>query len=162
MNSGATWATAFFLIGWSVGGIFFGIMGDRFGRVRTLMLTILLYSAFTGFSAFSQTVYDFCLYRFLTGLGVGAVFAVSVSLVAESVPAAARPYTLGLLQMSSAIGNMIAASVSLVLGHLQTGDQLGGYSPWKIMFLIGIIPALLIVLIQSRLKEPEAWKKCTG
>lgn len=159
INSAATWATSIFLIGWAVGGIFFGIMGDRLGRVRTLMLTILMYSAFTGFSAFSQSVYDFCLYRFLTGLGVGAVFAVSVSLVAESVPPAARPYTLGLLQMSSAFGNIIAASVSILLGYMQTNDQLGGYQPWKIMFLIGIIPALLIVLIQSRLKEPEAWKR---
>ena len=157
VNSGATWATAIFLIGWATGGIGFGIMGDRLGRVRTLMLTILLYSVFTGLSAFSTTVWDFGLYRFMTGLGVGAVFAVSVALVAETVPAAARPYTLGLLQMSSALGNMTAATVSLVLGHMQADNQLDGYKPWKIMFLIGIIPALLIVLIQSRLKEPEAW-----
>jgi len=159
VNSGATWATAIFLIGWAIGGIGFGIMGDRLGRVRTLMLTILLYSVFTGLSAFSTSVWDFGLYRFMTGLGVGAVFAVSVALVAETVPAAARPYTLGLLQMSSALGNMVAASVSLVLGYLQMNKQLGDFKPWKMMFLIGIVPALLIVLIQSRLKEPEAWTR---
>ncbi|HKB06268.1 MAG TPA: MFS transporter [Gemmataceae bacterium] len=150
-------ATSIFLIGWAVGGIGFGIMGDRLGRVRTLMLTILLYSIFTGLSAFSTSVYDFALYRFLTGLGVGAVFAVAVSLVAESTPPAARPYALGLLQMSSAFGNIAAATVSIVLGYMQIDNQLGGYTPWKIMFLIGIVPALLIVVIQSRLREPEAW-----
>src|SRR5262245_3723896 len=132
-------------------------MGDRLGRVRTLMLTILLYSIFTGLSAFSTSVYDFALYRFLTGLGVGAVFAVAVSLVAESTPPAARPYALGLLQMSSAFGNIAAATVSIVLGYMQIDNQLGGYTPWKIMFLIGIVPALVIVVIQSRLREPEAW-----
>jgi hypothetical protein len=154
---GAALATSIFLIGWAVGGIGFGIMGDRLGRVRTLMLTIMLYSVFTGLSAASTSVYDFCAYRFLTGLGVGAVFAVAVSLVAESVPPAARPYMLGLLQMSSAFGNITAASVSIALGYLQIDHQLGGYKPWKIMFLIGIVPALLIVLIQSRLREPDAW-----
>jgi MFS family permease len=157
VNNGATYATSIFLVGWATGGIFFGIMGDRFGRVRTLMLTILLYSVFTGLSAVSVSVWDFGIYRFLTGLGVGAVFAVAVSLVAESVPPAARPYALGLLQMSSAIGNIVAASISMLLGSLQIDGSLGGYKPWKIMFLIGIVPALLIVLIQSRLKEPEAW-----
>ena len=74
---------------------------------------------FTGLSAFSTTVFDFGVYRFLTGLGVGAVFAVAVSLVAETVPPAARPYALGLLQMSSALGNMTAATVSIVLGYMQ-------------------------------------------
>src|SRR5262245_59741717 len=132
-------------------------MGDRLGRVRTLMITILLYSVFTGLSAFSTSVIDFGFYRFMTGLGVGAVFAVAVSLVAVSVPPAARPYALGLLQMSSALGNMAAATVSLVLGYMQADGQLGDFKPWKIMFLVGIIPALLVVLIQSRLKEPEAW-----
>jgi len=154
---GAAQATSIFLIGWAIGGIFFGIMGDRFGRVRTLMLTILLYSVFTGLSAFSATVLDFGIYRFMTGLGVGAVFAVAVSLVAESVPAAARPYALGLLQMSSAFGNITAATVSIVLGYMQINGQLGEFKPWKIMFLIGILPAILIVLIQRRLKEPPAW-----
>ena len=156
---GATLATSIFLVGWAIGGIGFGIMGDRFGRVRTLMVTILMYSVFTGLSAFSTSVVDFGIYRFLTGLGVGAVFAVAVSLVAETVPPAARPYALGLLQMSSALGNMAAAAISMILGSMQIDGTLGDYKPWKIMFLIGIIPALLVVLIQSRLKEPEAWKQ---
>src|SRR3990172_3020220 len=63
-------ATAIFLIGWASGGLFFGMLGDRIGRAKTMMLTILVYSLCTGLSAFSQGFWDFALYRFLTGLGV--------------------------------------------------------------------------------------------
>src|SRR5262249_51379492 len=94
----AGYSTAVFLIGWATGGLVFGVMGDRYGRVKTMLLTILLYSLFTGLSAVSRTVWDFAFFRFLTGLGVGGEFAVGVALLAEVMPAAARPYTLGLLQ----------------------------------------------------------------
>src|SRR6266436_4236165 len=76
-------STMIFMIGWATGGIIFGILGDRLGRAKTMVLTILAYSAFTGLSALSLSVYDFSLYRFLSGLGVGGEFAVGVALVAE-------------------------------------------------------------------------------
>src|ERR1051326_1361546 len=113
------YATSIFLIGWATGGLIFGILGDRIGRARTMMWTILLYSAFTGLSALSVGFWDFALYRFLTGLGVGGEFAVGVSLVAEVMPARARPYTLGLLQALSAIGNISAALSGLALGEME-------------------------------------------
>src|SRR5688572_17981097 len=68
--------TTIFLIGWATGGLFFGVLGDRIGRAKTMMWTILLYSLCTGLSSFSVGVWDFALYRFLTGLGVGGEFAV--------------------------------------------------------------------------------------
>src|SRR5579885_1512945 len=108
-------ATAIFLIGWGTGGIIFGILGDLIGRARSMMFTILLYSIFTGLSALSKGFWDFALYRFLTGLGVGGEFAVGVSLVAEAMPERARPFALGLLQALSAVGNITAALVGLVL-----------------------------------------------
>ena len=83
-------ATSIFLIGWATGGLVFGVLGDRIGRVKTMLWTILLYSLFTGLSAFSVGFWDFALYRFLTGLGVGGEFAVGVSLVAEVMPDRAR------------------------------------------------------------------------
>src|SRR4051794_39439611 len=98
------YATSIFMIGWAIGGVFFGILGDRVGRARALMLTILLYSAFTGLSALSYGFADFSFYRFLTGLGVGGVFAVAVSLVAEVMPERARTMALGWLQALSAFG----------------------------------------------------------
>ena len=97
------------MIGWAIGGLVFGILGDRIGRAKTMMLTILLYSVFTGLSALSTGFWDFAFYRFLTGLGVGGEFAVGVSLVAEVMPDRARPMALGWLQALSAVGNMMAA-----------------------------------------------------
>jgi len=160
-----TWAarsTSVFLIGWACGGLVFGMYGDRIGRVKTLTYTILLYSLFTGLSALSQGPLDYCLYRFLTGLGVGGVFAAAVSLLAETMPAHARPYTLGLMQASSAIGNCTAALMFIALGLLELNGHLDGLktvglSAWRVLFLIGIVPAVLVIFIQRRLKEPESW-----
>lgn len=150
-------ATSWFLAGWALGGIFFGVLGDRIGRAKTMMITILLYSLFTGLSSFSTGLWDFCLYRFLTGLGVGGEFAVGVSLVAEVMPNRARPFTLGLLQALSAVGNVSAALINLGLG---IADEEGlPFSPWRIMFMIGALPALLALVIRSKLKEPEAWQR---
>ena len=81
-----------------------------------MMWTILIYSVCTGLTAFSVSVWDFALYRFLTGLGVGGEFAVGVALVAEVMPDRARPFALALLQALSAIGNVSAALVSMGLG----------------------------------------------
>lgn len=153
------YATAIFLIGWATGGLGFGILGDRVGRAKTMMWTILIYSAFTGLSALSVGFADFAFYRFLTGLGVGGEFAVGVSLVAEVMPDRARPFALGLLQALSAIGNITAAVISMVLGHLEESGSIG--SAWRIMFVIGTLPALLAVLIRRRLKEPERWQAAT-
>ena len=155
-------ATSVFLIGWATGGLVFGMYGDRIGRVRTLTYTILLYSIFTGLSAFSQTPWDYCLYRFLTGLGVGGVFAAAVALLAETMPGHARPFTLGLMQALSAVGNITAAGLFIALGLLELNGHLDplksvGLSAWRVLFLIGIAPAVLVIFIQRRLREPESW-----
>src|SRR6185437_15900907 len=154
----AGFATSIFLIGWGTGGLFFGVLGDLLGRVRSLMLTILLYSLFTGLSAFSTSVFDFSVYRFLTGLGVGGEFAVGISLVAEAMPDRARPFALGLLQALSAVGNIIAAVIGMLQGYLTQHGHLSSDFGWRGMFLIGTFPALLTLLIMRRLKEPERWQ----
>lgn len=150
------YATAIFMIGWALGGIVFGILGDRIGRVKTMITTILFYSAFTGLSVLSQGVWDFSAYRFLTGLGVGGQFAVGVALVAETMPDRARPFALGWLQALSAVGNMMAALAGMVLGHLEQTGALG-LSAWRYMFILGTLPALLAILVFKRLHEPESW-----
>src|SRR6476661_468930 len=128
------YATSIFLIGWASGGLAFGVLGDRIGRAKTMLLTILIYSLCTGLSALSRGFWDFAFYRFITGLGVGGEFAVGVALVAEVMPHRARPHALGLLQALSAIGNISAALISMGLGHLeQTGALKCG---WRWMFVV--------------------------
>ncbi|RIK85091.1 MAG: MFS transporter [Planctomycetota bacterium] len=153
------YATSIFLAGWALGGVFFGVLGDRWGRAKVMMITILMYSAFTGLSSLSRGFWDFALYRFLTGLGVGGEFAVGVALVAEVMPATARPRALALLQALSAVGNISAAFINLGLGVAQ--EQGLVHSPWRVMFLIGAVPALLAVVIRRRLKEPERWQRAS-
>jgi len=149
--------TCVFMIGWASGGILFGILGDRLGRAKTMMLTILTYSIFTGLSVFSKGVLDFDAYRFLCGLGVGGQFAVGVALVAEVVPERARPYALGMVQAFSAVGNMTAAVVGIALGLMQQSGSIAG--AWRWEFLVGALPAPLALVVFKKLKEPEQWVK---
>jgi MFS family permease len=150
----AGYVTAIFIVGWATGGLIFGVFGDRWGRTRTMMITILLYSLFTGLSALAQTWWDFALYRFLCGLGIGGEYAAGVALIAEVMPGRARPYALGSLQALGAIGNIAGSALSLLLGP-QT--PVGALAGWRALFLVGILPAFLVVLIRWRLREPDPW-----
>ena len=157
------WATAALMVGWAAGGLFFGMMGDRWGRAKTMLLTILIYSIFTGLSAFAVTFYDFLLFQFLKGMGVGGEFAAGVAFVAEVMPVRARPHALGLLQALSAVGNIIGSGLSyflssakLSLGFLGIDRTLQG---WQLLFLVGVAPALLVVAVRRRIKDPDSWRE---
>ncbi|MFN4260270.1 MAG: MFS transporter [Gemmataceae bacterium] len=151
-------ATMIFMFGWATGGICFGVLGDRIGRAKTMLITILMYSVFTGLSALSVSIWDFAFYRFLTGLGVGGEFAVGVALVAEVMPDRARTHALGWLQALSAVGNMTAALINIGLGMNPEVVETTGVSAWRLMFVIGAVPALLAIVIRWWLREPERWK----
>ena len=156
----AGYATAIFVLGWATGGLIFGSLGDRIGRAKTMVITILIYSACTGLSAFSKGFVDFAFYRFLTGLGVGGEFAVGVALVAEAMPDRARPHALGLLQALSAVGNVAAALIEMSLSTIErSGGLSGSLEKWRLMFLVGALPALLALLVRWKLKEPEKWQR---
>ena len=148
-------ATAIFMIGWALGGVVFGVLGDRLGRVKTMIITILFFTGFTALSVFARHVWDFNVYRFLCGLGVGGQFAVGVALVAETVPDRARPYALGMVQAFSTVGNMMAALAGIVLGNLEQSGTIA--SAWRYMFLAGALPAPLALVVFKKLKEPEQW-----
>jgi len=151
--------TAWFLIGWGLGGMVFGALGDRYGRARMLTLTILIYSAFTGLSFFSVGKWDFTLFRFLTGVGVGGVFGLAVALIAETVPSGARVQALGMLQVLSTIGNVAAGFALKAVSSLEQSGVIGMQRGWRWMFLIGAIPALLVIFTGKFLREPETWLK---
>ncbi len=161
------YATSIFVAGWATGGLIFGSVGDRIGRAKTLTITVLLYSLFTGLSALSTSWIDFAIYRFITGLGVGGVFGLAVALIADTLPDTARPGALGMLQALSAVGNISAGLVSMWMGSLITSYasvpedsfRISSENAWRLAFLLGAIPAFLCVFIQLRLKEPEKWVK---
>src|SRR5438874_1900429 len=153
----AAWATAIFMVGWATGGMFFGALGDRIGRAKTMTITILSYTVFTGLTVFSTGVWDFSLYRFLCGLGVGGQFGIGVALVAEVVTPRARPYALGMVQAASAVGNMMAAGVGILLGQMEQSGSITG--AWRYMFAAGALPAPLALVVFKKLKEPEQWLK---
>jgi MFS family permease len=150
----AGYATSLFICGWATGGLVFGILGDRWGRVRTMTVTILLYSLFTGLSALAHSAWEFAAYRFLCGMGIGGEYAAGVALLAEVMPDRARPYALGSLQALGALGHLGAAALTLLI---DPQSSLGGFSGWRVLFLVGALPAMLVVVIRRRLREPESW-----
>jgi MFS family permease len=143
--------TAIFLIGWSVGGFIFGILGDRIGRTKTMILTILTYAIFTGINGLVQSWQGYALARFMTSLGVGGEWAAGAALVAEVFPQRSRAMALGMLQSLSAVGNMMAATLTLVIGNMD--------AHWRWVYFIGAAPALLVFWVAKSVKEPEAWQQ---
>ncbi len=152
------WATGIMMIGWATGGIIFGMMSDRWGRVKTMVATLLVYSGFTGLSGIARTPYEFLMYRFLVGLGVGGMFGAATTLVAESVPGGFRSIALGSLQTISAAGNIMGSLLSTQIRPGQA-DFLFGLSGWRVIFFVGILPALLVIPMILVLREPERWKE---
>jgi MFS family permease len=134
-------------VGWALGGILFGALADYLGRARTLAITILVYAVFTALAGFSHTWWELGIYRFLTALGVGGEWASGATLVAEVWPESLRVKGAGLLQSAWGFGFFLAAGINLLLSS---------YS-WRVMFFVGIIPALVAVLITLKVHEPERW-----
>lgn len=154
----APYTTSVFLLGWAFGGLIFGSLGDRYGRARILTITVLMYSVFTGLGAFSTSFLDFCVYRFLTGCGVGGVFGLAVALVADSIPDETRAPALGLLQSLSTWGNILAGGIGMGIGLIAAHELLPfGLKPWQAIFLVGAVPALMCVFMLRRVPEPQKW-----
>ena len=154
----APYTTSVFLIGWAIGGLTLGAMGDRYGRVKMLMVAILMYAVCTGLSAFSTGFWDFCVYRLVTGIGVGGVFGLAVALVSDTVPDRSRAPALGMLQSLSSVGNIAAGVIGIGAGALALHGMLPlGLQTWQVLFMIGALPALLLIPIFLRVREPQKW-----
>jgi MFS family permease len=153
----AKMATALFLIGWGIGGLTFGALGDRFGRLRLLSLSIVIYSTCTGLTAVCQGHWQFALLRLLTGIGIGGVFGLAVAILAETVSGVARLAMLALFQVFSTIGNIGAALIKMGVDALAVQGVVPIEGSWRWLFAIGAIPALLAVASGFFLKESDAW-----
>lgn len=140
---------AAFLVGWAVGGGFFGRIGDVLGRSKALMLTILTYACFTGLSYFATEWWHLGICRFLSALGIGGEWAVGASLLSETWPRNWRPWIAAVLQSAVNCGVLLA-----VLAHW----LLSGHEP-KYLFLVGILPALLTLWIRKAVPETETWEQ---
>jgi MFS family permease len=138
---------AAFLLGWALGGGFFGRIGDRLGRARALSLTILTYAAFTGLSFFAQAWWHLMIFRFLAALGIGGEWAVGASLLSETWPRRWRPWIAAVLQSGVNVGVLGAGLANFVLAA----------APPRCLFLVGILPALLVLWIRRSVPETEEW-----
>jgi MFS family permease len=154
----ASYTTSFFLIGWAMGGLTFGALGDRFGRARILTISLLIYSLCTGLSSFAHSYWQFCATLFFTGLGVGGVFGLAVALLADSVPDQTRAPALGMLQTLSSVGNITAGMAGMGIGLFAAAHVMPFHLKiWQTMFLLGAFPAFICVFFLSRVREPEKW-----
>ena len=151
-------ATFILMIGWATGGILFGTMSDKYGRVKAMVATLLAYTIFSGLSGIARSGVEFLVYRFLCGLGVGGMFGAATTLLAESVPPRFRTTALGWMQALSACGNMLASGLSMQFNP-GTENLWGRFSGWQVLFFVSVAPALLAVPMIFILKEPESWKK---
>jgi MFS family permease len=141
-----------FLAGGALGGIVFGALGDRIGRARTMVLTILMYSLFTCLTALAQTWWHVVVLRFLVALGVGGEWAVASAMVAEVFPPRARAWSGAIFHGSSVLGTYLAVATGT---WIVANPQLG----WRWGFAVGAMPALLTIWIRSQLREPETWER---
>jgi MFS family permease len=138
-----------------VGGTIFGYVADRFGRTRALMATIMIFSLASLGAASSQTVIQLLFWRALLGIGMGGEWASGAVLVSETWPAALRNKAISIMQSGWALGYLLAA----VSGALILGVPAFGQDGWRVLFLVGVIPAFFTLWIRRYVKEPEAWTR---
>jgi len=154
----AGYATSVLLIGWGFGGILFGVMSDKYGRARMMIISILIYAGCTGLCGLATTWWSFFLFLFFNGAAVGGQFASGVTLLSETMPNNARPKALGFLQVFAAFCNMCTGTLVLICGILQSVGFFSAFPVWRFLFLVGFAPALLAFAVMRHLEEPKAWK----
>ena len=140
------------VFGWATGGVIGGIIADYIGRKRTMMLAILAYSVTTGLSAFAWDWESFAVLRLLVGVAIGSEWATGASIVSELWPDHARGKGGGLLQCGAGIGGLLASGVWLLIGST-------GPNAWRWMYLIGVLPAFVVLWIRRNIPESTRWEE---
>ncbi|MGV7242933.1 MFS transporter [Caballeronia sp. M23-90] len=140
---------ALFLVGWGLSFIW-GPLADRFGRTKVLAATIFTFAIFTGLAATSHTVWELGIYRFLAGVGIGGEWALAGTYVAEAWPEDRRKMGAGYLQTGYYAGFFIAAALNYTIGAT---------FGWRAMFLVGVVPVVVSIVVLLRVKETDKWQK---
>jgi MFS family permease len=138
------------LLASGIGGVMFGFLADRIGRKRALMLSILTYSLCSFASGLSTSILMLAIFRFILGLGMGGEWNTGATLVAETWPTELRAMAISIVQSSWAIGYALAALVAGIVLH---------YANWRMVFFVGILPAIVTLWIQSSVPESELWQE---
>ncbi len=176
-QAGAWFGTiiATFLVGAATGGVVFGWLGDRIGRVRAMSLSVLVYALFTGFCGLAQTVEQLAVLRFIASLGMGGEWSLGVALVMEVWPNKSRAFMAGLIGAAANVGYLLVGLVSLVLDaslketipmtltslnlNSETITWLTAHKGWRLMMMLGTTPALLTFLFRIFVPESEKWQE---
>lgn len=138
-----------------VGALLFGAMAERFGRRPTLMINVISFSVFELLSAFAPSFWSFLVLRALFGIAMGGEWGVGAALALEVMPPARRGFFSGLLQEGYVAGNLLAAALyGLLFSHLHGS---GIFAPWRVLFMIGALPAVLALYLRARVEESPAW-----
>lgn len=149
-----SWVVCLFLLGWTLGGMAIGVISDRLGRVKAMVLSIALYAIFTGLCGLAQTWWQLGIFRFLTGFGIGGELVTIATMLSETWPERSRALAIGALISSYQVGVFLAGLVpTLMTGWAHSM----GFVPWRVVFFLGILPALLAVVIRVQMKESDKW-----
>jgi MFS family permease len=151
-NPGVVAYTGGIIVGWKLlalglGGIAFGIAADRIGRAKTMIVTVLIYSVFTGLSGLAQSWWQLAILQAFAGIGIGGEWAAGAALLAETWPERTRARALVIMQMSFAAGFSLAAAINLVVGPIG----------WRYVFAAGATPALITLFVRFFVREPPRW-----
>jgi MFS family permease len=140
-----------FLLGGTLGGMLFGSIADKWGRRPTMVVTILMYSIFSGLTYFATEIWHVAVLRFLVAMGVGGEWAVAAALVAEVFPPRARAHASGIFHATSVLGTWLATAAGLAVA-----------AQWRYAFLIGVLPALMVLWVRASVEEPQTWREANA
>jgi MFS family permease len=147
--------TSLLLLGWAAGGVLFGYVGDRIGRTRTMLLTMLMYAFGTAACAFAPNIWMLVAFRIVASLGIGGEWAAGAAMVAEVMPEKRRVEAGALLYTSAVFGTSLATFLNLQIAGHWFADQ--PEVSWRYVFLCGLIPAAIAFGVRLFVKEPERW-----
>lgn len=149
--------TSLLLIGWAAGGVLFGYVGDRIGRTRTMLLTMLMYALGTAACAFAPNIWVLMAFRVVASLGIGGEWAAGAAMVAEVMPEKRRVEAGALLYTSAVFGTTLATFLNLQIAGHWLADR--PEVSWRYVFLCGLIPAFIAFGVRLFVKEPERWAR---